>query len=310
MKYSIVVPLYNSGRYLKEALDSLLSQEHRDFEALLVYDPSNDDTLAIAESFEKKDERFKLIRNPERLGISGSRFQGVRKATGDYVLFLDGDDYYKPNLLYFLEKNGKDADVVAFSYMVSENGKERPAHLKTSGEFLGLKGLETLLRDMGIRGFLWNKAIKRDLFYGENLVNPVSMQGGVGEDMMFLIPVFYRAKKVVSYKERLYGYRQYEEGLSKVHKGDRAYHHLLFWELAGAFLLKQGEEAYKIYKGAAARFGLSLGYDLSFDKTSDKEAYKAYVNSVREEWKSVKEKGPFTGPLYQGIGLEDALVVF
>lgn len=309
MKFSIIVPLYNSGRYLETALDSLLSQTYGDFEAILVYDESKDETLDIAERFVEKDPRFSLIKNSERLGISLSRFEGVKAATGDYVLFLDGDDYYKPELLGFLEENAKDADVVIFNYLSVKGSHERPAVLKTSGEYTGPEALKLLLHDTVVRGFSWNKAIKRSLFKGENLVNPISMQGGVAEDTVFLVPLLYRAKKVLCYKKALYGYRQYKSSLSKIHVGNRAYHHLLFWELIGAYLERQGEEAYKLFKGAEFRFSLSLGYDFSFDNGGDREEFKKYEAAVKKEWKSLKEKGPFRGELYEGKSLDDVLVL-
>ena len=93
-KVSIVIPTFNSSKYLKATLDSVLSQTYANWECILVDDGSIDLTETISENYREKDNRFQLYKRPEDLpkGPSSARNYGVTKAKGDYLIFLDADD--------------------------------------------------------------------------------------------------------------------------------------------------------------------------------------------------------------------------
>ena len=90
-KVSIIVPIYNTGKYLKRCLDSIINQTYQNLEIILVNDGSTDDSPKIAESYAKKDPRIKLLNQPNS-GQSSARNAGIKKATGDYISFIDSDD--------------------------------------------------------------------------------------------------------------------------------------------------------------------------------------------------------------------------
>ncbi len=116
---SIIMPLFNAAKYLPEALHSVLGQTYQDFELICVDDCSTDDTGKFLKEFQKKDERIKILTNQKRLGAALSRNRGLKGAQGEYVLFLDGDDIFEPELL---EKAGRamekyQTDVVCYEYL-------------------------------------------------------------------------------------------------------------------------------------------------------------------------------------------------
>ena len=90
---SVVIPVYNSEKYLTKALDSVINQTFKDFEVLCVNDKSTDNSLKILEEFAKNDNRIKVINNEKNIGAALSRNVGIDNAKGEYIYFLDADDY-------------------------------------------------------------------------------------------------------------------------------------------------------------------------------------------------------------------------
>ena len=97
-KVSIIIPVYNSERTLERCLDSVINQTYKNIEILIVNDGSKDKSLEIMKEYQKKDNRIMVI-NQENKGLSGARNAGLDKATGEYVTFIDSDDYIKANLI-------------------------------------------------------------------------------------------------------------------------------------------------------------------------------------------------------------------
>lgn len=125
-KFSVVMPAYNAGDYISEALDSLIMQTFMDYEVVVVDDGSSDFTGSIVEVREKIDPRIRLIRMPERWGSAfGPRTKAMRAAKGEYVVCLDADDYIEPD---FLEKINQricqtGADMVYCKMLMIEDGR-------------------------------------------------------------------------------------------------------------------------------------------------------------------------------------------
>ena len=114
---SVIVPIYNVEKYLRRALDSILSQTHKDWEAILVDDGSTDGSGYIAEEYASRDHRFKVIHKPNG-GLSDARNAGMQHIKGEFLLFLDSDDFLHPQLMELcLEAMLRDhSDLVAFTY--------------------------------------------------------------------------------------------------------------------------------------------------------------------------------------------------
>ena len=114
---SVVVPIYNVEKYLRRALDSILSQTHKDWEAILVDDGSTDSSGSIADEYARRDRRFKVV-HKENGGLSDARNAGLQSISGEHLLFLDSDDFLHPQLMELcLEAMTRDnSDLACFTY--------------------------------------------------------------------------------------------------------------------------------------------------------------------------------------------------
>ena len=95
---SIVIPVYNTGKYLRRGLDSLLAQTCGDWEAVCIDDGSTDGSAAVLEEYAARDARFRVLRQ-ENSGVSAARNRGIQEARGEWVTFLDADDWFSPELV-------------------------------------------------------------------------------------------------------------------------------------------------------------------------------------------------------------------
>lgn len=114
---SVIIPIYNAEQYLQRALDSLLAQSHNNWEAFLVDDGSPDSSGAIADDYASRDDRFKVIHKTNG-GVSDARNVALKYACGKYLLFLDPDDFFHPQLmeLCFKAAERDRSDMVVFTY--------------------------------------------------------------------------------------------------------------------------------------------------------------------------------------------------
>ena len=110
MLFSVIVPVYNVKKYLIRCLDSVAAQTYRDFEAILVDDGSTDGCAEICDDYARRDSRFRVIHKPNG-GLVSARNAGLTQAKGDYIAWVDGDDWAKPEMLQFVyEKLNEYAD--------------------------------------------------------------------------------------------------------------------------------------------------------------------------------------------------------
>lgn len=130
-KISIIVPIYNVEKYLKQCLDSILSQSFQDFEIICINDKSPDNSLEILKEYAAKDNRIKIINNKKNVGCGVSRNKGIKRAKGKYIMFIDSDDWYEPDALELLynqiEKNKNDFVIFDYrKYFVGDSSFKSP----------------------------------------------------------------------------------------------------------------------------------------------------------------------------------------
>jgi len=125
MKISVIVPVYNAEKYLSQCLDSIIHQTYCNLEILLIDDGSTDGSLEICRNYKKKDHRIKVI-HKENEGPSKTRNIGIAHSTGDYIIFIDSDDYIEKNMLEEMYKaiSEKEVDVVRCNIKKYMNSKE------------------------------------------------------------------------------------------------------------------------------------------------------------------------------------------
>lgn len=172
MKYTIVVPLYNCENYIAKCLDSLVEQTFRDFEVIIVNDGSTDNSLSVAIGYEKENANIRVV-NQTNQGLSGARNTGIKEALGEYILFIDADDYVERTLLEEVYNSGKNKDVVFYGYYndayvneVLSNQKEVVFDNAELGMcFRTMKSLAV----SALIGYAWNKAYKVRFIRENNL---------------------------------------------------------------------------------------------------------------------------------------------
>lgn len=211
VKISVIIPAYQVEKYLEECVDSVLKQTYPDYEVILVDDGSNDKTPEICDAYAEKDERVVVI-HQKNGGLSEARNAGIRKASGDYILFLDGDDFYHaPDMLKKLADRAglMDADVIQFSYekFDEETGKREP-YLKAQEDMPADLNKEKQLAWLQSNGLYiasaCNKMIRRRLF-DDGLC---FVKGVYSEDIDWCARLMLKAASFDYLPEQFYSYRQ------------------------------------------------------------------------------------------------------
>lgn len=191
--FSIIVPVYNVSEYLRRCLDSLINQTFKDIEIILVDDGSKDDSSAICDEYAQIDSRVKVI-HKENGGLSDARNKGLEAATGNYVIFVDSDDYIDTDACdKFLPYIEKSYDIIIGDAYV-EGGKCNLTHVVTedvmTGEAYLLRALSAELASMAV----WLNVYRRE-FLRDNGLN--FKFGILHEDEQFTPRCFLKANTVV-----------------------------------------------------------------------------------------------------------------
>ena len=124
---SIIVPVYNTEKYLSKCLDSLIKQTYKNLEIILIDDSSTDNSIAICKDYQKKDERIKIYQK-ENGGPASARNYGLEKARGEYILFIDSDDYIDIKAVSLLIDNYSEDTLVGLREKI--NNSDVPKCLK------------------------------------------------------------------------------------------------------------------------------------------------------------------------------------
>ena len=205
-KISVIIPVYNSEKYLFRCLDSLKNQTYKDFEAIIVNSDSKDSSLDIIKQFTQKYENFHLI-NKDNSGVSDSRNTALKSALGEYISFLDSDDFLSPDFLSVLYNSliENDADIACCGYYTYYPKSQKAATKKLTaknGVYSSKKALNMLIKDTTMHFYVWNKLFKRSLFEDNN----ISFPNMLFEDIYVTTRLFYYAKKVSMVHKPYYYY--------------------------------------------------------------------------------------------------------
>ena len=217
IKVSVVMPIYNAGDYLTRAIGDILQQTLPELELICVNDGSTDNSLSIIKSFMKKDQRIKLI-NQQNAGTSVARNVGIEAAVGQYIIFLDADDFYEKNLLKLLydaaEKDNLDVAVARFDiYNDSQDKYSVPMEEPHSGIFVG--GSVTSKNEhpdfilSSTTGYVWNKLFRTT--FVKNMELAFDPELYVFEDVCFVCSALALAERVARIDDTLIHHRVYSE---------------------------------------------------------------------------------------------------
>lgn len=225
-KISIIVPIYNIEKYLPRCLDSILAQTYKKLEVILVDDGSVDNSGMIADKYARKDQRIKVIHQVNQ-GVSVARNTGIDLATGDYIGFVDGDDYIEPDMYEILMRiiDEQQVDIAHCGYqMVYPSKTVYYYNTKEKIKMNREEGVLELLKGRKVEPGLWNK------LYNAKLFEQVRLPAGIAEteDLLCNFELFSFAKNSYFYDIAKYHYMlrrgsATNEVLSEKKRRDRYY---------------------------------------------------------------------------------------
>lgn len=210
---SVIIPIYNTGERLYPGLDSVLAQTYKNLQIILINDGSTDNiTKGICESYAEKDSRILFI-DKENGGEGSARNRGLEEAKGDYICFMDSDDYVVPEFiekLYEQQEQGAELSICGFAEL-----KGNVVINKTQGNIQVMnqaEAMESLLTETSFKGYVWNKMFRRDIIETYSLRFDVSI--AVWEDVLFDFIYMSHINKIVFNPQPLYHYIYWEDSLS------------------------------------------------------------------------------------------------
>lgn len=222
MLFSVIVPIYKVEKYLRECIDSILSQSFSDFELILVDDGSPDSCPFICDEYAKKDTRVKVV-HKENGGATSSRKMGTEIATGDYIFYVDSDDRIKPNTLQTVAEIllKQSCDIICFGYETFPNrAKKAEIEIYSVGEYDKKQMKECIFPSLitaedGKRfpPSIWGKAFKRELVTA--IQSDLSDDIVIGEDSCVAYVCMYLADSIYITHDKLYLYRVENESLTR-----------------------------------------------------------------------------------------------
>lgn len=329
---SIIVPVYKVEPYIKRCVQSIIEQSYKNIEIILVDDGSPDKSGEICDEFSKKDERIKVIHKTNG-GLSDARNAGLKIAKGEYIGFVDSDDYIENDMfecLYKLCTENK-AQISIVSYYEYYNGKLISVRKNDKLEkFNKTEAIKELLIDSKIQSYAWNKLFKRELFDG--IIFPTNKNF---EDIATTLLLFEKAEKVVLLEEPKYhylrrndsiigkkNYKTYNDYLNVIYDKffylDGKYHELdlynaynfvinMIWvyTIIVTFDLddvyREFEKKYPLFEKLIEKYGNELTEKLdNYNKVVlylmllDKEVSKSTVKELYKTYKEKRNNGEFS----------------
>lgn len=198
MIVSIIVSFYNVENYAQRAIESVLAQDYEDIQFIFVDDNSTDNTLSILNYYAQMDDRVLVLAKKKNEGLAASRNSGIARATGEYIMFLDGDDFFltKDIVSRIVSEVVKtEADWIDFPFaLIYDDGRTKVRDVST--------GLNNMYSGV------WNKAYSRNLFEGVHF--PV---GRVFEDVVVSLQLFKKAKNRRTVNVYGVGYQQRDDSI-------------------------------------------------------------------------------------------------
>lgn len=269
---SIIVPIYKvSEQYLRECLNSIISQNMQDVECILVSDGAPEQEEAICKEYCSKDSRFRFV-HKEHSGVSATRNKGIREAKGEYISFIDADDTIAVGIY---EKAYKEAIEHNSDVVIWDVGAE-PSLNDTSKD---ISNNQKILTSHSIHFVSsWCKLYKRELLIRNSILFDTSL--GFGEDREFNISFFQVARKIFYLKEEGYFYRTTENSTTNKYYPN-------FWETAQKFLNKL--KVKKVSQSEIAYEYISfffLSWKLDYFNKQNPDQFAPRLSKIRKLWQS------------------------
>jgi len=308
-KISIIVPIYNTEQYLPQCMDSLLNQTLTDIEIILVDDGSIDNCPVMCDEYAKQDHRIRVV-HKENGGLGYARNSGLEIATGEYVAFVDSDDYIELNAyqkLYTLASDTK-ADIVYFAcqrfddhgdmWLVANNHKEIQYHTAASIRGLMFDMIANppeAKMDRDILMSVWSGLYRNEIIkeYGLKFKSEREL---ISEDLAFNLDYLLYSSNVIATPDAYYNYRVVVSSLSRMLRADRITKNYYFYQYLLEWLERNnlGTESYmratRLFIGYS-RSSIRQYMQSSLSKKEKMQWLKEVINN--DYWKVIASEYPY-----------------
>lgn len=287
---SIIVPVYNVEKYLSKCIDSILNQTFNNFELILVDDGSTDKSYEICDYYKNIDRRVVVIHKNNE-GAAEARNYGIRLAKGDFIGFVDSDDYIEENMyetLYNIMIDFK-SDIVVCNHMNFKDNfykrENKRIMKKDIKSFNNIEALENYLLNYGdknkvMKTIVWDKLYKKELF--DNISFP---KGKIAEDGYVIYKLLYYSNKITYVDEILYYYYQRNDSVSKTKFSLKTLEVYDDWREIFLFLYSKNKKLSK----KAAKYYIDKHistYKKLMNNEYKLEVYKKYKDLIRDDFKN------------------------
>lgn len=212
---SIIIPCYNGEKYIEKCLNSIMMQSYRNLDILVIDDGSTDNSFNICKNIAKKDSRIRVVRQ-ENKGLPATRKIGIDMVVGEYITFVDVDDWIHPdmylNMMYAMIK--ENVDIVQCGVCDTyPNGilkhRYQEEYNKTYEKYDRVTGFIKLIEEKEWRSYFWNKIYRKSLF--DNIKFPVGR--GLDEDTSVMHQIFHKAQSSLYFKDEYYYYYHHSNSI-------------------------------------------------------------------------------------------------
>lgn len=220
---SIIVPVYNTEKYISECLHSVTQQSYPHIEIIAVDDGSTDNSLSILNEISATDNRLKVFSQCNQ-GVSAARNLALKKATGEYIMFVDADDWIDSSTIEECLQVIGDADVCFFAYIREFTNRSLPKPLFPQTHIFTAETCKQLQRRMigptgkelanpgmlDSLGTIWGKLYRKEILNGTEFIDLKVI--GTAEDSLYNCNVFRKVKKAIYLNKAFYHYRKFNSG--------------------------------------------------------------------------------------------------
>ncbi len=164
-KVSIIIPIYNVEAYVCRCLDSILHQTYKDYEVILINDGSTDDTLSVVQPYADQNESIHIY-SFANAGVSAARNRGIELSNGEYIMFIDSDDYIEPTMLEDMVNYAQkyNCDIVNCGYRIDFKMLRFYRRICRTGIMTSYEALDSLVLSQGMTNYPWGKLYRRSCF--------------------------------------------------------------------------------------------------------------------------------------------------
>lgn len=221
-KVSVIVPVYNTGKYLPECLDSLVNQTLDDIEIICVNDGSTDNSKDILKKYAEKYSSIKLINLKVNAGLSNARNVGIRASKGNYLGFIDSDDFVNSTYyeILYMSARKTNSDIVGGNVLyLFKTRRTEKTYITTYNEIINLKIIHNFKdkESMILTTAVWNKIFKKELILKNKITFPNRL---FWEDNSFLYKAVLYSKNIYINNEAIYFWRKRKSSTMSVAKSD------------------------------------------------------------------------------------------